>query len=87
MCEWMFAVIGFIQLLYFFERQSAVNDRAYINTPREITAPGNEVYIGSVHEKIGETGEMTDQATIEFLDKVVTNFIEFYNKTTAATKV
>ena len=52
-----------------------------------VVLPGNEVYIGSVHEKINESGELTDQATIDFLDSVVTNFIEFYNKTTAATKV
>ncbi len=43
--------------------------------------PGNEVYIGSVHEKIDENGQMTDQATIDFLDNVVNNFIEFYNQT------
>ncbi|WP_432361137.1 NADPH-dependent FMN reductase [Sporosarcina sp. UB5] len=42
--------------------------------------PNNEVYIGSVHEKIDETGQLTDEATIEFLDKVVNNFIEFYSK-------
>lgn len=41
---------------------------------------GNEVYIGSVHEKINEAGELTDQATNDFLDAVVKNFIEFYNK-------
>ena len=46
-----------------------------------VILPGNEVYIGSVHEKINELGEITDQATIDFLDKVVNNFIEFYNKT------
>ena len=46
--------------------------------------PGNEVYIGSVHEKINEAGELTDQATIDFLDAVVKNFVEFYNKNNAA---
>ena len=45
--------------------------------------PNNEVYIGSVHEKIDETGQLTDQATIDFLDSVVNNFIEFYSKTKA----
>lgn len=40
--------------------------------------PNNEVYIGSVHEKMDETGQLTDQATIDFLDKVVNNFIAFY---------
>ncbi|WP_082881334.1 NADPH-dependent FMN reductase [Lederbergia galactosidilytica] len=43
--------------------------------------PGNEVYVGSVHEKINEAGELTDQATIDFLDAVVNNFIAFYEKT------
>lgn len=43
--------------------------------------PGNEVYIGSVHEKIDENGQITDQATIDFLDSVVNNFVEYYNKT------
>src|SRR5690625_14513 len=43
--------------------------------------PGNEVYIGSVHEKIDENGQLTDQATIDFLDNVVNNFVEYYNKT------
>jgi len=52
-----------------------------------VVLPGNEVYIGSVHEKISETGELTDQATIDFLDSVVANFIEFYKKTTSATRV
>ena len=48
-----------------------------------VILPGNEVYIGSIHEKINEAGEVTDEATIEFLDTVVQNFIEFYNKTKA----
>lgn len=52
-----------------------------------VLLPGNEVYIGSVHEKMNEVGELTDQATIDFLDLVVTNFIEFYNKTTTAVSV
>jgi len=43
--------------------------------------PGNEVYIGAVHEKLDENGQLTDQATIDFLDNVVNNFVEFYNKT------
>lgn len=49
--------------------------------------PNNEVYIGSVHEKIDETGQLTDQATIDFLDSVVNNFIEFYSKTKASADV
>lgn len=41
--------------------------------------PGNEVYVGAIHEKINEAGELTDQATVDFLDAVVENFIAFYN--------
>ena len=52
-----------------------------------VVLPGNEVYIGSVHEKINEVGELTDQATIDFLDVVVKNFIEFYNKTNSTVLV
>lgn len=42
--------------------------------------PGNEVYIGAIHTKINEQNEITDQATSDFLDQVVNNFVEFYNK-------
>ena len=43
-----------------------------------ILLPGNEVYIGAVESKLDEQGQLTDQATIDFLDKVVGEFIEFY---------
>lgn len=46
-----------------------------------ILLPGNEVYIGAIHEKMDEEGNLTDEATIKFLDSVVANFVEFYNKT------
>lgn len=52
-----------------------------------VILPGNEVYVGVVHEKMNEAGELIDEATINFLDIVVNNFIEFYNKTTTASKV
>ncbi|MBZ5752738.1 NADPH-dependent FMN reductase [Metabacillus rhizolycopersici] len=52
-----------------------------------ILLPNNEVYIGSIHEKVDEAGEITDQATIEFLDSVVKNFVEFYNKTNSLAAV
>lgn len=45
--------------------------------------PNNEVYIGSIHQKINEDGDFIDQPTIDFLDVVVNNFVEFYSKTTA----
>src|SRR5699024_5747747 len=42
-----------------------------------VLLPGNEVYIGSIHEKMDRDGDMIDQGTIDFLDKVVQNFIAF----------
>ncbi len=52
-----------------------------------VILPGNEVYVGSVHTKMNEAGEITDQATIDFLDTVVDNFVEFYNKSKASATV
>src|SRR5690625_1853534 len=46
-----------------------------------ILLPGNEVYIGSIQDKINEDNEIVDPGTLGFLDNVVENFIEFYNKT------
>lgn len=48
-----------------------------------VLLPNNEVYIGSVHEKMNDAGELTDEATIKFLDSVVANFLQFHSKTTA----
>ena len=52
-----------------------------------VLLPGNEVYVGSVHEKMNEAGELTDKATIDFLDTVVFNFIEFYKKQSVSANV
>lgn len=42
--------------------------------------PNNEVYIGAIHTKMNEQNELTEEGTIGFLDSVVNNFVEFYNK-------
>lgn len=39
--------------------------------------PGNEVYIGLVHEKFNETGELTDEPTVKHLDLVAENFVKW----------
>ncbi|GEN83855.1 FMN reductase [Sporosarcina luteola] len=49
--------------------------------------PGNDVFIGSIQQKVDETGQLTDEATIDFLDKVVNNFIAFYSKTKATAEI
>ena len=41
--------------------------------------PGNEVYVGAVHTKFDQEGNLTDQATVQFLDTVVDNFINWFN--------
>lgn len=45
-----------------------------------LTLPGNEVYVGSVHEKMKD-GELIDEPTIAFIDQVIDNFIEWIEKT------
>ncbi len=39
--------------------------------------PGNEVFIGNVQTKLDENGNVTDSSTIDFLDMVVNNYIQF----------
>ncbi|QFF99314.1 NAD(P)H-dependent oxidoreductase [Psychrobacillus glaciei] len=36
--------------------------------------PMNEVYVGAAHTKFDDEGNLTDQATVEFLDTVIENF-------------
>ncbi|MEC2055984.1 NAD(P)H-dependent oxidoreductase [Peribacillus psychrosaccharolyticus] len=42
--------------------------------------PGNEVYVGAVHEKLDETGELTHEPTVQFLDTVVDHFIDWITR-------
>jgi len=39
--------------------------------------PGNEVYIGLVHEKFNEKGELTDEPAMKHLDLVAENFVKW----------
>src|SRR4051794_33952035 len=41
--------------------------------------PGNEVYVGAVHEKFDEAGNLTHEPTVQFLNSVVDNFINWFN--------
>ncbi len=45
-----------------------------------LNLPGNEVFINSVHEKLDKDGNLIDEPTIEYLDKVVKNFIDWVKK-------
>lgn len=42
--------------------------------------PGNEVYVGAVHEKIDAEGNLIHEPTVKFLDSVVDNFLAWVNK-------
>ncbi|WOV83741.1 NAD(P)H-dependent oxidoreductase [Sporosarcina jeotgali] len=44
--------------------------------------PNNEVYIGSIHQKLSDDDELTDAPTVAFLDSVVNNFVDFYERMT-----
>lgn len=44
--------------------------------------PGNEVYVGAAHTKFDETGNLTDEPTVKFIDTVVVNFINWYQHIT-----
>jgi len=39
--------------------------------------PGNELYVGMVHEKFDEKGELTDESTRQYLDLVAENFVNW----------
>lgn len=45
-----------------------------------ILLPGNEVYVGAIHEKLNSDHEINDTNTLDFLDQVVDNFVDFYNR-------
>lgn len=47
---------------------------------KNLLLPGNEVLIGAVHTKVDEAGNLTDEPTINFLDIVVDNYIEWIKK-------
>lgn len=45
-----------------------------------LNLPGNEVFISMIHEKLDEDGNLVHKPTIEYLDKVVKNFIDWIEK-------
>ncbi|WP_100011275.1 NADPH-dependent FMN reductase [Lentibacillus sediminis] len=53
--------------------------RQILNAPGlgALVLPGNEVLIGSVHEKMDEAGSLADEQTAQFIDTVVDNYINW----------
>ncbi|MCR1897542.1 NAD(P)H-dependent oxidoreductase [Irregularibacter muris] len=45
-----------------------------------LTLPENEVFIGSIQDKMDDQGNLTHKPTLEFLDSVVDNFIKWSEK-------
>ncbi|MDQ1004054.1 chromate reductase [Neobacillus niacini] len=57
--------------------------RQILNSPgiSALTLPGNEVFIGAVHEKLNESGNLVHEPTIQFIDTVIENYINWIKKT------
>lgn len=57
--------------------------RQILNSPgvSALPLPGNEVFIGTLHEKLDDSGDLIHEPTIQFLDNVMTNFIDWVEKT------
>jgi chromate reductase, NAD(P)H dehydrogenase (quinone) len=62
--------------------RAQIHLRQILNSPgiAALTLPGNEVIIGSVHEKLDETGKLIHEPTIQFLDTVLNNFVEWVKR-------
>lgn len=45
-----------------------------------MTLPGNEVFIGTIQDKIDESGKLVDEGTIKYLDSTMDNFIQWVEK-------
>lgn len=56
--------------------------RQILNSPGVgvITLPGNEVFIGNIVDKMDHNGNLTHKPTIEFLDQVVDNYVNWVKK-------
>jgi chromate reductase, NAD(P)H dehydrogenase (quinone) len=62
--------------------RAQVHLRQILNSPGmgALTLPGNEVFIGNINEKLDASGELIHESTIQFLDSVMDNFIEWAKK-------
>lgn len=56
--------------------------RQILNSPgiSALTLPGNEVFIGAVHEKLDEFGSLVHEPTVQFIDTVMDNYINWIKK-------
>lgn len=56
--------------------------RQILNSPgiSALTLPGNEVFIGAVHEKLDESGNLVHEPTVQFIDTVMETYINWIKK-------
>jgi chromate reductase, NAD(P)H dehydrogenase (quinone) len=56
--------------------------RQILNSPgiSALTLPGNEVFIGAIQEKLDESGRLVHEPTIQFIDTVMDNYINWIQK-------
>lgn len=56
--------------------------RQILNSPgiSALPLPGNEVFIGAVHEKLDESGKLVHEPTVQFIDTVMDNYINWIKK-------
>jgi chromate reductase, NAD(P)H dehydrogenase (quinone) len=56
--------------------------RQILNSPgiSALTLPGNEVFIGAIQEKLDESGSLVHEPTIQFIDTVMDNYINWIKK-------
>lgn len=59
--------------------------RQILNAPGvgTLTLPGNEVFVGSVQNKMDEQGNLTDEQTVQFIDNVVDNYVQWIKRVEA----
>lgn len=57
--------------------------RQVLNAPgvSALVLPGNEVFVGTVQNKMDESGRLIDESTIQFIDGVVDHFINWVELT------
>ncbi|KGP71753.1 NADPH-dependent FMN reductase [Pontibacillus yanchengensis] len=62
--------------------RSQLHLRQILNAPgvSAKVLPQNEIFLGTIQDKFDNNGNLTDRATIDFIDNVVTNFKEWINQ-------
>jgi chromate reductase len=63
--------------------RAQVHLRQILNSPgiSALVLPGNEVFVGALHEKLDASGNLTHEPTSQFLDGVMDNFLKWVERT------